>query len=70
MTPLMLRQLWSLVDDTQSSLLLNLDDSSLVQWLAGQFYRGRLLNHSEFNTLSDYIRSHLPLIRELAENRC
>jgi len=33
MTPTILRQLWSIVETTQSNTLLLLDDASLVQWL-------------------------------------
>ena len=33
MTPTMLRQLWSAIENSQAHLLLKLDDASLVQWL-------------------------------------
>ena len=33
MSPTMLRQLWSLVETTQASLIVSLDDGDLVQWL-------------------------------------
>ena len=36
MTPTMLRQLWSLVENAQAATLVNLDDRSLVQWLIEQ----------------------------------
>jgi hypothetical protein len=69
MTPLMLRQLWSLVEATQSNLLLNLDDNSLVQLLLGQLGRQRSLNHQESDLLTSYIHSRIPLIRDLAQER-
>ena len=69
MTPLMLRNLWSIVEATQSHFLLNLDDPSLVRWLVKQLYHQRFMNHAEENALVDYIQSKLPLIRELAEQR-
>lgn len=69
MTPSMLRQLWSLVETTQTTLLLNLDDSSLVQWLLRQFPAHRPLNSEEATILSSYIQSKLTLIRDLAQNR-
>jgi hypothetical protein len=69
MTPLMLRQLWSLVETTQSNLLLNLDDNSLVQLLLGQLGRQRSLNHQESDLLTSYIQSRIPLIRDLAQER-
>ena len=69
MSPLLLRQLWSTVEDTQSSVLLNLDDSSLIQRLLGQFKAERTLNSTEIDLLGDYIRTRLPLIRDLAQGR-
>lgn len=69
MTPTMLRQLWSLIETTQSHLLLKLDDASLVQWLLKQFKQQRALNHEEMNILNDYLNNRLSLIREMAEQR-
>ncbi|MCL6436825.1 MAG: hypothetical protein K6T90_21965 [Leptolyngbyaceae cyanobacterium HOT.MB2.61] len=69
MSPLMLRQLWSLVETTQSNILLNLDDPSLVQWLLGQLKNQRSLDHEETAIFGTYIRSRLPLIRDLARSR-
>ncbi|MDX2096862.1 MAG: hypothetical protein SFW36_03730 [Leptolyngbyaceae cyanobacterium bins.59] len=69
MTPLMLRQLWSLVEATQATILLNLDDSSLVQWLLRQLYQERPLNNHETDILQGYIESRLTLIRDLAHDR-
>lgn len=69
MSPLMLRQLWSLIETTQSNILLNLDDASLVQWLLRQITAQRSLDHQETNLLSAYIQSRLVLIRDLAQER-
>lgn len=69
MTPLLLRQLWSLVEATQAQLLLSLDDNSLVQFLIGQLCGERSLNHQESDTLSTYLYSRLSLIRDLAQER-
>jgi hypothetical protein len=69
MTPLMLRQLWSLVETTQATLLLNLDDGSLVQWLLRQFPAQQPLNSEETTLLRSYIHSRLTLIRDLAHHR-
>lgn len=69
MTPLMLRQLWAVVESAQTQILLNLDDSSLVQWLLRQLKAQRSLNPDETHMLNTYIRSKLPLIRDLAEER-
>ena len=70
MTPILLRQLWTLVEATQAPLLLNLDDTSLVHWLLRQLRNQRYLDTEESTILSSYIRTKLPLIRDLAEERC
>ncbi|MBE9192399.1 hypothetical protein IQ230_19020 [Gloeocapsopsis crepidinum LEGE 06123] len=69
MTPTVLRQLWSVVETTQSHTLLRLDDAHLIQWLLKQTKMKTSLNQNELDVLSDYIRSRLNLIRDLAENR-
>jgi hypothetical protein len=69
MSPLLLRQIWGLVEATQTQVLLNLDDESLVQWLLRQLNNQRSLNSQETNILSDYLQSRLPLIRDVAHSR-
>lgn len=69
MTPTLLRQLWSLIESAQSSLLLTLDDGSLVQWLLEQLSQRHALNSSETECISGYIHSKLSLIRDLAQSR-
>lgn len=69
MTPTMLRQLWSLIETTQTNLLLKLDDASLVQWILKQFKQERGLNSEEMHILNDYLYNRLSLIRDLAEQR-
>jgi hypothetical protein len=65
----MLRQIWSLVETTQTQVLLNLDDDSLVQWLLRQLVNQRSLDSHEAYLFSTYIQSRLPLIRDLAQSR-
>lgn len=69
MTPLMLRQLWSLIEQTQASLLLSLDDSSLVHWLMKALGAERSFDRQEADILRSYISSRLTLIRDLAQQR-
>jgi len=69
MTPIILRQLWSIVETTHSNILLKLDDASLVQWLLKQTKTQFSLDHNESHLLSDYIHSRLTLIRDLAQER-
>lgn len=69
MTPTMLRQLWSLVENTQATTLVSLDDASLVQWLIKQLKTNSSLNRNETDRAIDYIHSRISLIRDLAEER-
>jgi hypothetical protein len=69
MSPLLLRQIWGLVEATQSQILLTLDDESLVEWLLRQLTNQRSLDSYEANLLSDYLQSRLPLIRDVAQSR-
>jgi succinate dehydrogenase flavin-adding protein (antitoxin of CptAB toxin-antitoxin module) len=65
----MLRQLWSLIETTQTNLLLKQDDASLVQWILKQFKQKRSLDTQEADIISDYIYSRISLIRDLAADR-
>lgn len=69
MTPKTLRQLWSVVETSQSNTLLKLDDASLVQWLVKQTMTQASLDQYETNNLSNYVHSRLALIRDLAQSR-
>ncbi|MBH8566156.1 hypothetical protein I8748_29035 [Nostoc sp. CENA67] len=69
MTPKILRQLWSVVENSQTKTLLQMDDACLVQWLVKQTTNQALLDPTDTDFLSDYIQSRLTLIRELAYER-
>lgn len=69
MTPTMLRQLWSLVETTQPSQLVNLDDDSLAQCLLKRLKSESSINGQEVDLLNEYINSRISLIRDLAEAR-
>lgn len=69
MTPIMLRQLWSLIEASQTSVLLNMDDANLVQWLLKQWKAKQPLDRQEADILASYIRVKIPLIRDLAQDR-
>jgi hypothetical protein len=69
MSPTILRQIWSLVENTQATFLLALDDASLVQWLNKQLKANSSLNLNEANIVNDYIQSRLSLIRTIIEER-
>lgn len=69
MTPNLLRQLWSLVENTQAPIILGRDDASLVEWLLEQLGRQRSLEGYETEAIGNYIRSKTTLIRDLAAQR-
>jgi len=69
MTPTMLRQLWSVVETSQTNTLLKLDDPSLVKWLIKQIKLQTFLDRDETHILSNYIESRLNLIRDMAQER-
>ncbi|MGF1520204.1 MAG: hypothetical protein ACFCVB_20725 [Nodosilinea sp.] len=69
MNPHLLRHLWSLVERSQSSHLLALDDNSLVCWLLEQFSGQQYIDPTETDQLHHYIRTKIPLIRDLAQER-
>lgn len=69
MNPTMLRQLWSLVEATQASLIISLDDADLVQLLLKQLQTKSTIRCSDRDVVNDYLNSKLTLIRDLAESR-
>ncbi|MDY7021833.1 MAG: hypothetical protein SWJ54_10810, partial [Cyanobacteriota bacterium] len=64
-----LRQFWSLVETTQASLIVSLDDTDLVQMLLKQLQTQSTIKYSDFDVINDYLNSKLTLIRDLAESR-
>lgn len=69
MTPKIMRQLWTVVENAQAKTLLHLDDASLVQWLVKQTKKQALLDCDETDFLSEYIKSRLNLIRDIVYER-
>ncbi|BAT55692.1 unknown protein [Nostoc sp. NIES-3756] len=61
-----LRQLWSLVEQTQSTTLLRLSDSDLVKQLLTQLDSQQVLSSEEINSVNSYLWSRTNLIRDLA----
>jgi hypothetical protein len=69
MTPTLIHRFWTYVEKTQSSVLLDLNDSDLTARLLGGFNAQQPLSHTQLSCLQDYITNRLSLIRELAEHR-
>lgn len=68
MNPHLLRHLWSLIEASQNHWILSLDDTSLVHWLIEQISGERSLNSTETDHLNCYIRTRIPLIRDIAQS--
>lgn len=61
-----LRQLWSVIEETQTSILLNFNDAELIQQLLRQLDNKKLLNGEEKTIMSAYLSSKILLIRDIA----
>ncbi|MEM9904884.1 MAG: hypothetical protein AAF921_07665 [Cyanobacteria bacterium P01_D01_bin.44] len=68
MDPYLLRQLWSVIETSQSHVILSLDDSGLVNWLLEQLAHTAPYDPRQTSVLSDYIRSKTALIRDIVQN--
>ncbi len=69
MTAELLRDFWSVVEVSQPSKLLKLNDADLVHQLMSQIDETRLLTHEEKDHLTTYVRTRTPLIRDLVQAR-
>ena len=68
MRPVLIRQLWSLVTAGRNRSLAELDDANLVDSLVQQLLRQQSVDSEELQKVDRYVRSRMPLIRELVEN--
>ncbi|MEA5581866.1 hypothetical protein VB620_11010 [Nodularia harveyana UHCC-0300] len=68
-TAKMMQQIWSVVESTQVSTLLQFDDAALIQLLLQKFKSQQVLDIQADSSLNTYIKSKLPLIRDTAEGR-
>jgi len=69
MSPALLRQFWNFVEQTQTGILLGLDDSALCQWLVAQFSKQHGLEPQQISCLRDYAATRINLIRDMAQTR-
>lgn len=68
-TAKIIQQLWSVIESTQVSTLLQFDDTALVQLLLQQLKAKQGLDAQTDSSINTYIKSKLPLIRDTAEGR-
>ncbi|WP_013325353.1 hypothetical protein [Gloeothece verrucosa] len=65
----MLRQLWTVVEESQAHILLSLPDQDLVNQLLQRLQEKETLTTEESKKVKGYIRLRTPLIRDLAQSR-
>ncbi|MBW4565405.1 MAG: hypothetical protein KME32_30840 [Mojavia pulchra JT2-VF2] len=64
-----LRLLWSVIEETQTSILLGLNDTELIKQILAQINNKQLLSGEEIDSVRAYIYARTPLIRDLAQAR-
>jgi hypothetical protein len=62
-----LRQLWTLIGETQASTLLKFGDAELVQQLLRQLQNKIIMSGEEVNIMNNYLNTKVSLIRDLAQ---
>jgi hypothetical protein len=61
-----LRQIWLVIEETQTNILLGFNDAELIQQLLRELENKKFLTSEETSAISAYISSRVPLIRDLA----
>ena len=67
MSPLLLRKVWTVIENTQASVLLELSDRDLIKQLLSQLSIQQSLSKEESYLLNVYLHRKMPLIRDLAD---
>lgn len=63
----LIRQLWSAVESAPTNRLSNLDDSSLLSSLIDLLKSDPTFDPRNLSDMSQYIKTRMPLIRELSQ---
>lgn len=64
-----MRHVWSVIEETETKTILNLNDTDLLRQLLKQLENKKLLSSEQINEMSTYISLRVPLIRDLAQSR-
>ncbi len=62
-----LRQLWTVIEETQTHKLQRLNDADLVKQLLSQLYTKQPLSTEETRAMQGYLNAKLPLIRDIVQ---
>ncbi len=68
-TAAMMQQLWAIIESTQVSILLQFEDSALVDLLLKQVVTEQAIDNQAMGGLDTYIQAKLPLIRDIAASK-
>lgn len=63
------RELWSVIEQTEAALLLSLSDNDLVMQIVERLQRFKTLNPNQYLFATTYVSARTPLIRDLAKSR-
>jgi len=69
MNAVLLRLVWSVIEDTPPHILTGFDDSTLSKHLVNRVESQVHLSRDEHRTLWSYLTSRMPLIRDLAHQK-
>jgi hypothetical protein len=64
-----LRELWTLIDNMQPHILVNIEEKELIEQILEQLEGKNNVNLEEDDFVSVYISSKMSLIRDLAESK-
>jgi muconolactone delta-isomerase len=62
-----LRQLWTVIEETQTHKLQRLNDADLVKQLLSQLHTKQPLSTEETRAMRGYLNAKLPLIRDIVQ---
>lgn len=68
MSPVLLRQLWKVIDESPTTILLELDSHALSNQLLDEVQDSNPLTREDRETLRHYIQSHSPLIHDIVRS--
>ncbi|MDJ0732242.1 MAG: hypothetical protein QNJ33_19880 [Crocosphaera sp.] len=67
MNTTIMRQLWSIIDESSGKTLTGLNDSDLINQIVTKLNTKQNLSSEDCGVINAYLRSRILLIRELAE---
>lgn len=69
MKPILINQLWHIIEETPTQILLSLDVRDLIEQMLSRLQTTNSLSPEENYLIRDYLQTKTPLIRDLAYER-